>query len=51
MKITGEGGEWSLLKEWTSHSLSRVLVIKLRWQSNDNCVLISDFQMLAGMKM
>ena len=27
MKITGEGG-WSLLKEWTILSLSRVLVIK-----------------------
>ena len=31
MKITGEegkvgGGVWSLLKEWTIHSLSRVLL-------------------------
>ena len=34
MKISeggkGEGGV--LLKEWTTHSLSRGLVIKLRWQ-------------------
>ena len=35
MKISereGEGGGGVLLKEWTTHSLSRGLVIKLRWQ-------------------
>ena len=33
MKISegGRGGMF-LLKEWTTHSLSRGLVIKLRWQ-------------------
>ena len=39
MKITGEGaGVWGrrgspFLKEWSSHSLSRGLVNKLRWQT------------------
>ena len=34
MKISdgGRGGGVFLLKEWTMHSLSRGLVIKLRWQ-------------------
>ena len=34
MKISegGREGEGVLLKEWTTHSLSRGLVIKLRWQ-------------------
>ena len=34
MKISegGGGGGGVLLKEWTMHSLSRGLVIKLRWQ-------------------
>ena len=31
MKISGKRGGWPLLKEWTSHSLSRGLVIKLMW--------------------
>ena len=32
MKISEGGGGWVLLKEWTTHSLSRGLVIKLRSQ-------------------
>ena len=34
MKISegGKGGGGVLSKEWTTHSLSRGLVIKLRWQ-------------------
>ena len=43
MKMTGEGGGgggglggggWSLLKEWTGYSLSRGLMIKLRWHTS-----------------
>ena len=34
MKITGEGGGGGVfLKEWTSPQQTRVLVIKLRWQT------------------
>ena len=32
MKISEGGRGVFLLKEWTTHSLSRGLVIKLRWQ-------------------
>ena len=33
----GRGKGVVLLKEWTTHSLSRGLVIKLRWQMPFSC--------------